>query len=224
MPAAPKLTPLEWADVRSRWEADSREGYQWLVSEMNLPVSVQAVRKIAGKELWRKSGSMKSIIQRAHIRADAKAEKRAEDKREAEAAKVADEPSMKVTPTKVTPKVTQVTMGTETAVDLRSGIIDMHREDWEEHRQIFAMQAMVTDIDLGKAAKLAAEITKMRHEGERKAWGLDAIVEAESTVASDEELDRIYAAVMADSDKMAAIGEKQYQELRVVSVDGETVN
>jgi hypothetical protein len=32
------------------------------------------------------------------------------------------------------------------AVDLRSGIIDMHREDLEEHRQIFPMQAMVTDI------------------------------------------------------------------------------
>lgn len=54
MAAHPKLSPEQWADVRARWEADPRDGFTWLVSEMSLPVSAPAVRKTASRDEWLK--------------------------------------------------------------------------------------------------------------------------------------------------------------------------
>jgi hypothetical protein len=45
MAAAPRLTPEEWAKVRETWENDPRDGFEWLIRELGLPVSPQAVRK-----------------------------------------------------------------------------------------------------------------------------------------------------------------------------------
>lgn len=59
MAAKPKLSPAQWAEVRSRWEGDSREGYTWLVDEMSLPVSAPGVRKTALREGWVKAGASK---------------------------------------------------------------------------------------------------------------------------------------------------------------------
>lgn len=56
MAAKPKLTPEEWAKVRERWESDSREGYAWLIAELDLPVSGPAVRKTALRDGWTKAG------------------------------------------------------------------------------------------------------------------------------------------------------------------------
>jgi hypothetical protein len=46
-------------------------------------------------------------------------------------------------------------------------------------------------LDQGRAGKLAAETLKPRHDGERKAWGLDAI--AEDTAAGMSALDELDA-------------------------------
>lgn len=53
---APKLTDKEWREIQAKWEGDPRPGYKWLVEELNLHVSSQAVGKRArrkGKE-WKK--------------------------------------------------------------------------------------------------------------------------------------------------------------------------
>lgn len=55
MAAKPKLTPEEWALVKHRWESDPRDGYVWLVDEMELPISSAAVRKTALKDGWSKA-------------------------------------------------------------------------------------------------------------------------------------------------------------------------
>lgn len=52
MAQAPKLTLEQWWDVRDAWEQDPRDGYTWLVKELELPVSAPGVRKTALKQGW----------------------------------------------------------------------------------------------------------------------------------------------------------------------------
>lgn len=49
-----RLTDSEWASVRAVWEADGRDGFAWLVRELELPISRAAVSKRAKKEDWAK--------------------------------------------------------------------------------------------------------------------------------------------------------------------------
>ncbi|NYT68787.1 hypothetical protein [Pusillimonas noertemannii] len=57
MAAKPKLSPEEWGQIRDTWEADPRDGYTWLVRELDLPVSAPAVRKTAVRDSWAKKGA-----------------------------------------------------------------------------------------------------------------------------------------------------------------------
>ncbi|WP_292992571.1 hypothetical protein [Nitrosomonas sp.] len=58
MAAKPKLTPEEWAKVRSTWESDPREGYAWIIDELSIPMTRAALRKVAIREGWvKKAGS-----------------------------------------------------------------------------------------------------------------------------------------------------------------------
>jgi len=54
MAAKPKLTPEQWADVRSRWESDPRKGFPWLIEVLSLPVSAEALRLRSHSEGWAK--------------------------------------------------------------------------------------------------------------------------------------------------------------------------
>ncbi|MBL8474405.1 MAG: terminase small subunit [Rhodocyclaceae bacterium] len=58
MGARPKLTKVQWRDARKHWETDPREGYLWLVTELDLPVSAPAVRKAALRERWVKKAPL----------------------------------------------------------------------------------------------------------------------------------------------------------------------
>lgn len=60
MAPPPRLTPERWAEVKLAWEKDERAGFEWLVRELELPVSPQAVRKRAttkGQEWVKASGA-----------------------------------------------------------------------------------------------------------------------------------------------------------------------
>lgn len=168
-----RMTPDEWQAVRERWEADPRTGYTWILNEMNLSVSHVAVFKRARKEGWAKKASLKTIVARAQARADAGG------------------------------NVTPVT--DSEAVAVRAEIIDTHRKEWGDHRAKFALDDMlVTFKDNGeierdgfavaRSAKAAAETIRLRQDGERRAWGLDAITEEVSTGSRTlEELDAFFA-------------------------------
>ena len=62
MAQAPKMTPEEWAEVRKVWEADAREGYAWIVSELHLPVSPPAVRKRSMAGYWKKGAGVEKPV------------------------------------------------------------------------------------------------------------------------------------------------------------------
>lgn len=55
MSAIPKLTVDEWNHARDVWEGDQRKGFPWLIEELALPVSAEAVRLKSKKENWQKS-------------------------------------------------------------------------------------------------------------------------------------------------------------------------
>lgn len=52
MAAKPKLTPEQWANTRATWEADPRKPLAWLIPELDLPVSAEALRLRAKSEEW----------------------------------------------------------------------------------------------------------------------------------------------------------------------------
>lgn len=49
MPRPPKLTPEQWKKARDRWESDPREGFEWLIKELKLPVTRPAIGQHARK-------------------------------------------------------------------------------------------------------------------------------------------------------------------------------
>lgn len=54
MAPVPKILTAQWTKVRSLWEMDPRDGYTWIVKQLALPVSANAVRKKAVQEGWAK--------------------------------------------------------------------------------------------------------------------------------------------------------------------------
>lgn len=194
MATSQKMTPEEWEEARARWETDPRDGYAWLKRELNLPVSEVAILKRARKELWAKKASMKTVAELAQFKADQKAAK--SDKLLSE---------------------------TE-SVDIRANILETHRREWQEHRERFPFEAIITMVEgnpasatltedgekIARTAKVVAETIKHRQQGEREAWGLDAVAtDTTAGVKTIEELEAMYAAHMRKSDEMQAAVEKE---------------
>ena len=86
MAAKPKLTPEEWAEARKHWENDSREGYAWLIAELELPVSGPAVRKAALRDGWTKAEGAAAAVAAEKPEAPAKVEAKPATKRAAKQA------------------------------------------------------------------------------------------------------------------------------------------
>lgn len=55
MAAKPKMTLDEWAQARATWEADPRKPTAWLIEELSLPVSGEALRLRAKADGWEKA-------------------------------------------------------------------------------------------------------------------------------------------------------------------------
>lgn len=58
----------------------------------------------------------------------------------------------------------------ETEDELRA----RHRQEWLDIHDILQEAIAQADVDKAKLAKLLAETLKIRQEGERRAWGIDA--------------------------------------------------
>lgn len=55
-------------------------------------------------------------------------------------------------------------------------MVQRHRDEWEEHKEIVDTAIGTKDFETAKLAKITAETLKIRQEAERKAWGIDAQV------------------------------------------------
>lgn len=72
MAAKPKLTAEQWAEVRTRWETDTRKGFPWLIDELSLPVSAEAIRLRSKSELWEKGKGSNGAGKKASVGKKAK--------------------------------------------------------------------------------------------------------------------------------------------------------
>jgi len=68
---------------------------------------------------------------------------------------------------------------------VRADVLDRHRADWSEHRKLFTLQSIAENFDLGKSAKITAEMLKIRQDGERKAYGFDDVTNQPTGNAAD---------------------------------------
>lgn len=141
---AKRLSKDEWATARVKWEGDP-EATDTSVAAI-FGITKQAVEQQRKKNGWQKVGALQNVSERAQFAADNLA-KLGIDKIKAEAV--------------------------DMAVGIRADILGRHRADWVEHREHFTLKEIADNFDLGKSAKITAEMLKIRQEGERKAYGLD---------------------------------------------------
>lgn len=59
----------------------------------------------------------------------------------------------------------------DAAAERGAEVVRRHQAEWEDHRARFG--SVPADFEDGKLAKISAEMLRIRHEGERRAWGLD---------------------------------------------------
>jgi len=52
-------------------------------------------------------------------------------------------------------------------------ILQLHRQEWAQHRELYGIDAIAENFELGKAAKISAEMLAIRQKAEREAWGLN---------------------------------------------------
>ena len=108
-------------------------------------------------------------------------------------------------------------------VEVRAKILETHRREWQEHRERFPLEAIVTTVledvperdvperitltqdgeRLAKTAKIMAETIKIRQIGERESWGLDAVgKDVTQGMSTIEQLEAMYALAMRRSDEL----------------------
>jgi hypothetical protein len=54
-----------------------------------------------------------------------------------------------------------------------NAILQLHRQEWAQHRELYGLEAIAGNFELGKAAKISAEMLAIRQKAERVAWGLN---------------------------------------------------
>jgi len=140
-----------WAKAREIWEADPRTGYAWLIEQVGLGVSVEAVRQRASKEAWAKAETLEGMRVKAHRIADKNLTSRK----------------------KLDGKLDAPSSELEAAIDHRAAIIDQQRGDWAEFRELFPMSDLKSDPDRAKTADIVAKVYMTVQLGERKTWALD---------------------------------------------------
>jgi len=142
-----RLTQQQWLEAKQMYEMEPTATLESVAQAVG--VSRPAVSQRAKAEEWQKSGTLARVNQSAQIAADRK----------------------------LTGKLTGVSSKnatvTETSIALRANVIERHREQWGQHTKLFNLEDIAVDFDLGKRAKISAEMLMIRQGGERKAWGLD---------------------------------------------------
>ena len=141
----------QWAAARAKWEADPMLTFEALGRELG--VSREAAGQRARKEGWERDASLHDVARRAQFKAD---QREAAEKLPVEL------------PLGSTKRATR-----ELAEDIRADVIERHRADWAEHRQHYRTGDIAADFDLGKSAKISAEMLAIRQKAERAAYGLD---------------------------------------------------
>lgn len=144
----PRLTKDQWSAARELWESDSTQTDESIAEKFGVSKSAVVKTRTQGSDCWKRAGSLQTVQQRAQFAADVKS----------------NHPSYQGHHKSAT---------IDAAVEVRATLLSKHRDDWNEHRNLFTLGGIAKNFELGKSAKITAEMLKIRQEGERKAYGLD---------------------------------------------------
>lgn len=196
-----KLTKEHWQEVRTRWENDPRDGYAWLVNEMSLSLTSNALLMKAKRDGWVKVVSAKTILEQAHRNAD----------NTYQVDSVTHSVSTVSTDGQNYVSALTNQEAADKAIDLRTAIIQGHRDDAKNFRA--SDLKLMDTMDGARIAKIKIDAIKTLHEVERKAWNLDVNVEDTSSgVATDSEMEAVYSKAMAETRRMQKEVEKRKRE------------
>lgn len=140
-----RLTADQWESVRAEREA----GKSFAELSKQYGVSRQAIMKRSSKEGWGDGTDVSRIIRR-----------------------------------KVAEKVTGIVTGCnrkkkaealEDAAAKGVAIVLRHQRDWEAHHNIYTVNGIAKDFEIGKSAKICAEMLAIRQKAERAAHGLEEV-------------------------------------------------
>lgn len=186
------MTRDQWSEIRAEWEASPRRGLAWLTQSEGgrWPITEESLRRRRSADGWTKRGGMAEVVRRARVGADrvsaqtSKAEAAAEAEAApklgfgaAEVGSAATKTCAREGTASAGPAVSPDVASEQAAVDLRTRLIQMHRDEWKAVRAL-AYRAMeegkaATGFEKAKFAKIASETLKNVQDGERRAWSLD---------------------------------------------------
>ena len=217
-----RLSSDQWLDIRTQWEASPTQGLAWLVRANGGPwdVTEEAVRQRRKNEGWTKRGSLGSVVEKAHLAADAAAGRNpdhgfGEDELGGQVGGPESGGNSGPHDRPGGPELGSSGTGTgagdeaaaggsadaersekaeKSAVELRAALIERHREEWKHSRaRLYAAineAKKARGFDSAKFAKIISETLTLIQAGERKAWGLDA-QNLPLKDMSDEDLERV---------------------------------
>lgn len=201
-----RLTPEQWQQARIAWESVPNASYESVGTQFG--TSKQSVWKRATSKGWKKSSSTPEINDAANRRADAMVDPPAGAKGDDVDLKLDASPPSRIKSEKVTDPASD-----EESICKKATIIASHRDEagqlgviLKAARNTFvaAVQLQGSDDDkkaawwraktAQSAARDAISGAAMRHEMERRAWGLDVVIDPDQLRnMSDADLEMLVA-------------------------------
>lgn len=164
----PRLTEVQWEDIRAEREAT---GASFRVLGRKYGISDVSILNRSKKEGWGDGSDVGELVRR-----------------------------------KATEKVSGVVSGANSkkkaaainsAADEIAKVIERHRAEWVEHAALYLSPDIKANFDMGKSAKINAEMLTLRQKGERAAWGLEEpMFKKDPAKMTDEELDKAIKALL----------------------------
>lgn len=199
-----RLTDAEWASIRQVWEYEpTHPSYvqaALLASEKYgfTPPGKSSIADRATKEKWERKGTMAGVNAAAQRKADTlSGHPDAQPDGEPDASGTKKGVGKPDAPPP-SPDVEQ--SAREDAENLRAKVLARHRKEWEQVAQLrqeavkrrhHAVENPTGDtkeaFEKAKLAKITAEMTAIQQHGERKAWGLDIVVDPDQLKSMSEE-------------------------------------
>ena len=142
-----KLTADQWGEVRAGREA----GRTFPDLAKQFGISYQAIQRRAKRDRWGDGRDVSGIIRR----------------------KVAEKVAGLVAGCNHKEKAEAI----ENAAVKGLEIVKRHQDDWKDHHNNFTVKKMADDFELGKRAKICAEVLAIRQKAERAAYGLEEVQE-----------------------------------------------
>lgn len=191
-----RLTPDQWQAIQTIWEYDPDEptynAASLRASEKFKfkPPGKTTIESRAKKQGWERRGSLNGINSAAQRKADSLTlSDGGPVPSDAKAPGISDGSD---------PKLAQAAR--DESENKRAEVIARHRNEWKQiavlRQEALALRTSNPDIAMSKIklAKIAAETTAIQQVGERKAWGLDILVDPGSVKnMTDEQLEAIIA-------------------------------